>query len=59
VCFANFAEFEQRMMRPTFADHHIDAAKLAAVRDAFEPHMTADGARFTRLMHVRMLRRSD
>ena len=59
VRFASFAEFEQRMMRPTFADHHIDAAKLAAVRDAFEPHMTADGARFTRLMHVRMLRRSD
>ncbi|MDP1900649.1 MAG: methyltransferase domain-containing protein [Rubrivivax sp.] len=55
--FKDFAEFEQRMMRPTYADHRIDAAKLDAVRAAFEPHCSADGARFTRPMHVRLLRR--
>ncbi len=57
VRFSGFADFEERMMRPTFADHHIDDAKLAAVRTAFEPHCGADGARFTRPMHVRLLRR--
>lgn len=55
--FKDFADFEQRMMRPTFADHRIDDAKLAAVGAAFAPHMTADGAHFTRPMHVRVLRK--
>jgi SAM-dependent methyltransferase len=57
VTFSDFADFEQRQMRPTFADHRIDEAKLAAVRAAFEPHCTATGARFMRPMHVRLLRR--
>lgn len=57
VHFRDFADFEQRMMRPTFADHHIDDAKLAAVRAGFETHLGADGARFARPMHVRLLRR--
>lgn len=57
VAFTDFADFEQRMMRPTFADHRIDDAKLAAVRAVFEPHVGADGARFTRPMHVRLLRK--
>lgn len=58
VRFTDFADFEQRMMRPTFADHHIDAAMLERARAAFEPHAGADGARFERPMHVRLLRRS-
>lgn len=57
VAFADFAEFEQRMMRPTFADHAIDDALLARVRAAFMPHCGAEGARFQRPMHVRLLRR--
>ena len=57
VHFRDFADFEQRMMRPTFADHRIDEAKLAAARAVFEPHVGTDGARFTRPMHVRLLRR--
>ena len=43
--------------RPTFADHRIDDAKLAEVNVAFTPHMKADGAHFTRPMHVRVLRK--
>ena len=58
VQFVDFADFEQRMMRPTYADHRIDDAKLAAVRAVFAPHVRPDGARFTRPMHVRLLRRS-
>jgi len=57
VRFRDFAEFEQRMMRPTFADHRIDQTKLATTRAAFEPHVGCDGARFNRPMHVRLLRR--
>lgn len=57
VSFPDFATFEQRMMRPTFADHRIDDAKLAQVRAAFEPHLGPDGAHFVRPMHVRLLRR--
>ena len=58
VQFIDFADFEQRMMRPTYADHRIDDAKLAAVRAVFEPHLGPGGARFTRPMLVRLLRRS-
>lgn len=58
VRFKDFAEFEQRMMRPTFADHRIDAAMLARVAAAFAPHCGADGAHFVRPMHVRLLRRA-
>jgi hypothetical protein len=57
VRFQDFPDFEQRMMRPTFADHRIDDAKLAATRTAFEPHVGPNGARFARPMHVRLLRR--
>ena len=57
VHFRDFDDFDQRMMRPTFADHAIGDAKRAAVRAAFEPHQGADGAHFRRPMHVRLLRR--
>ena len=55
--FDDFADFEQRMMRPTFADHRVDDAKLAAVHAVFEPHVGSDGAPFTLPLHVRLLRR--
>jgi SAM-dependent methyltransferase len=57
VHFPDFAEFERRMLRPTYADHRLDEATIAAVRAAFEPHVGHDGARFARPMHVRLLRR--
>jgi len=56
--FTDFADFEQRLMRPTFADHRIDDAMRAAVRTAFEPHLGTGGAYFDRPMHVRLLRRT-
>lgn len=58
VHFRDFADFEQRMMRPTYADHQLDERKIAAVRDAFEPHCSAAGALFTRPMYVRLLKRN-
>lgn len=58
VRFASFEDFEQRMMRPTFADHRIDEAMLDRVRASYAPHQTADGTHFTRPMHVRLLRKA-
>ena len=57
VVFKDFDDFEKRIMRPTFADHQIDDAKLAEVRAAFQPHLGAGGVHFQRPMHVRLLRR--
>jgi SAM-dependent methyltransferase len=58
VRFASFDEFEQRMMRPTFADHGIDATMVERVRSRYGPHQGPDGAHFTRPMHVRLLRKN-
>lgn len=56
VQFRDFDDFEERMMRATYHDHRIDEARHAAVRTAFERHLEPEGARFTRPMHVRLLR---
>ena len=56
--FRDFADFEQWLMRPTFADHHLDEGKIAQVRAAFGPHQRPEGAHFVRPMHVRLLRRT-
>lgn len=57
VRWKDFAEFESRMMRPTYAEHHLDAAKVEAVREAFQKRVQAKGYEFARPMHVRLLRR--
>lgn len=57
VHYADFQTFEQRMMRPTFADHALTPALIQRVAAAFAPHCGPDGAHFTRPMHVRLLRR--
>ncbi len=57
VRFASFDEFEQQVMRPTFADHRLDDAKVAQVRAAFDRHLEPQGAFFLRPMHVRLLQR--
>lgn len=37
IAFASFDEFEQRTMRPTFADHGIDEAMVERVRLRYLP----------------------
>lgn len=56
--FRDFDDFERRLMRPTFADHHIDDAMLARVRALYAPQQRDSGATFVRPMHVRLLRRA-
>lgn len=58
VHYADFAEFERRMLGVTFMTHHVDDALLARIRARFELHLGAGGAHFTRPMHVRLLRAS-
>ncbi len=57
VHFKDFADFEQRMMHPTYADHQLDDARIDQVRKAFKPHLGPQGASFQRPMHVRLLSR--
>ena len=57
VRFTDFAEFERRMLRPSWATQAPDDATVERVRDAFAPHCGADGAAFERPMLVRLLRR--
>jgi ubiquinone/menaquinone biosynthesis C-methylase UbiE len=58
VHFADFATFEQRMMRPTYANHTIDATLHEAIRQRFESHLGPQGVALTRPMHVRLLRKA-
>jgi len=55
--FRDFEDFEARLMRPTYAEHQLDDAKVAEVRAVFMPHMGPDGAKFVRPNHVRLLER--
>jgi SAM-dependent methyltransferase len=57
VHYRDFAEFEQRMIAVTYADHRLDQATLQAVRSRFEPHMSSSGAHFVRPMRVNLLRK--
>lgn len=57
VSFRDFADFEARQMRPSYADHQLDAGMIARVREAFAPHCTADGAHFIRPLLIRILER--
>ena len=58
VRFRDFAEFEQKMIRQTFADHNPDAALMAEIRAAFEARSGPAGMDLTRPMLVRFLRRA-
>lgn len=59
MAFASFADFEQRMMHATYADHRIDAALHDRVRQRYGAFAQADGSvAFTRPMHVRLLRKA-
>jgi SAM-dependent methyltransferase len=57
VHFADFADFERRMVDVTFAEHRLDDVRRADVRARFDSQMGTDGAHFLRPMHVRLLRK--
>lgn len=56
-CFADFAEFEQRMLFPSHSDHRIDDALHQQIKAAFMPHLSAEGAEFINPQRVDLLRK--
>jgi ubiquinone/menaquinone biosynthesis C-methylase UbiE len=57
VRFADFAEFDRRMLQVTHTEHRLDDALHAQVRAAFEAHLGPEGAEFAQPMRVDLLRR--
>lgn len=55
--FADFAEFEQRILFPTHSKHHVDDDLYQRVKAAFMPHLTAEGAEFINPQRVDLLRK--
>ncbi len=57
VVYADFNEFEKRMLRPTFIDKTVSDSLREQIRIEFEQHMTADGVQLTRPMQVWFLQK--
>lgn len=55
--FSDFAEFEQRILRPTHSDHQVSDELAQQVRQAFEQHLGPEGARFINPHRVDLLRK--
>lgn len=59
VHFDDFAQFEQRMVQQTYADHRLSADTLARVRQTFASNLGPNGADFLQPMLVRLLQRAN
>lgn len=55
--FADFAEFEERVLGVTHTDHDLSPELYQRVRETFEGYMGPDGARFVMPIRVDLLRR--
>lgn len=55
--FADFAEFERRVIGVTHTEHRLSAELLHAVREKFDSFMGAEGARFVMPIRIDLLRR--
>ena len=58
VRYADFADFERRMLDVTYAERHLDDALRQQVQARFAAHVGPEGAHFQRPMHVRLLRKA-
>lgn len=56
--FADFAQFEQRILQVTHSDHHLPPALYAAVRAKFESYLGPDGVSFINPQRVDWLRKA-
>ncbi len=57
VHYADFADFERRMLDVSYAERRLDEALRQRIRARFEAHLGPHGAHFTRPMLVRLLRK--
>ena len=55
--FADFAEFDERIVRATHSNHQLDQTLYDQVRKLFQAHMTAHGAEFSNPVRVDVLRK--
>ena len=55
--FADFNEFDQRIIQVTHTNHQLDAALYQTVKARFEVHIGADGARFENPARFDLLRK--
>jgi SAM-dependent methyltransferase len=56
--FEDFADFENRILRVTHTEHHLDEALYREVRRRFEAHLDTDGARFLMPVRVDLLQKA-
>lgn len=56
--FADFADFENRILRVTHTEHRLDERLYQEVRQRFMAHVGADGARFLMPVRVDLLRKA-
>lgn len=56
--FEDFTEFDNRMLKVTHTQHQIDADLYRRIRQAFERHMTPQGATFSKPTRVDLLKKS-
>lgn len=57
IKFADFGEFEERMIHHSFMKHSIDETLMRQIKDEFESHMTPEGASFEVPMRVDLLKK--
>lgn len=55
--FASWEQFEERFLRVTHTELHIDATRYAAIRQVFMSHMQADGAYFLKPHRLDLLQK--
>lgn len=55
--FANFSEFEQRIIKVTHTQHRLSDELYNTVKQKFEKHMTAEGTKFANPIRVDLLRK--
>ncbi|MGA7593682.1 MAG: class I SAM-dependent methyltransferase [Gallionella sp.] len=55
--FADFAQFEEQVLKVTHTEHRLSDETHEKVRDRFNGHMAADGATFHMPMRVDLLRK--
>ncbi|MGN8063371.1 class I SAM-dependent methyltransferase [Ralstonia sp. 22111] len=59
VQFRDFADFERKVIRVTHSDFGLTDALIRRVREAFERHMSHEGARFARPMRANLFCKAD
>lgn len=57
--FADFAQFDARMIRVTHSNHQLSPELYAEVRQRFTAHLGAEGAAFSNPQRVDLLRKPD